>query len=237
MLYNFIIADDHSYFLDLMVKTVEKTSKIKGYNCNIYKFNDYNNDFFNYVYKDLHNKVYILDIETPSCNGIEVAQIIRKNDEVSTIIFVSAYEDDYIRSIFKSDSNYFCSVSKKELEVNLEAKLIKLFNSKKQKSIKIKTNDCLLNIAEEDIVYIFFEDRKSHIITLNNTMTISKPLNDIYKLLSDDFVYSHQACIINMNKVIDYSYSIREIKFNNGIKTDLISRKYMANLDNYYKSK
>lgn len=39
------------------------------------------------------NRIYLLDIETKSGSGIDMARLIRKNDLDSVIIFVTAHEE------------------------------------------------------------------------------------------------------------------------------------------------
>ncbi len=237
MMYNFIIVDDNDYFRNQIFKIVDKVVKDNNYRCNIFMFNEYNEEFFDKVYQNLENKVYLMDIETPLNNGIDVARTIRTVDLVGIIIFVSAYEVEYSRAILKSDSRYLCSISKKELDIVLKEKIKSVFTMKTIKTIKMVVEGRLYHIAEDNILYIKYENRKCAIKTSNNSIITNKGLNDIYKLLSENFVYSHQACIVNMNKVVEYSLITKEIIFNNYTKIDLISRKYITNLDNFYKSK
>lgn len=236
-MYNFIIVDDNEHFLKLIDKTVKNFFKQKGLECKTYLFSDYNEEFYKMVYTYIENKVYILDIETPSDNGINVAMKIRTNDFVSNIIFQSAYEEDYIRQILRSDVKYFSSFSKKDLEVNLIAKLEKLLKQNPSKTLRIRIDEKLYQIVENDIFYIKYENRKTIIKMKECELKINKQLNEIYYFLSHNFVYSHKSCIINMLKVIDYSLITKEINFEDKIKTDLLSRKYIKNLDDYYKIK
>lgn len=236
-MYNFIVVDDNKYFLDLIEKTIKKFFARKGLECNIHLFKDYNEDFYEMMYSYIENKVYILDIETPLNNGITVAMKIRNNDFVSNIIFQSAYEEEYVRQILRSDVKFFCSFSKRDLEFNLMAKLEKLLKQNPSKILRIRIDEKLYQIVENDIFYIEYKDRKTIIKMKECELKINKHLNEMYYFLSHNFVYSHKSCIINMKKVIDYSLKIKEITFEDNIKTDLLSRLYIKNLDDYYKIK
>ena len=236
-MYNFIVVDDNEYFLDLIDKTIKKFFAQKGSECNIHLFKDYNEDFYEMMYSYAENKVYILDIETPLNNGITVAMKIRDNDFVSNIIFQSAYEEEYVRQILRSDVKYFSSFSKRDLETNLIAKLEKLLKQNPNKVLRIRIDEKLYQIVENDIFYVKYENRKTIIKMKECELKINKQLNEIYYFLSHNFVYSHKSCIINMEKVIDYSLKIKEITFEDNIKTDLLSRLYIKNLDDYYKIK
>lgn len=236
-MYNFIVVDDNEYFLDLIDKTIKKFFAQKGSECNIHLFKDYNEDFYEMMYSYVENKVYILDIETPLNNGITVAMKIRDNDFVSNIIFQSAYEEEYVRQILRSDVKYFSSFSKRDLETNLIAKLEKLLKQNPNKVLRIRIDEKLYQIVENDIFYVKYENKKTIIKMKECELKINKQLNEIYYFLSHNFVYSHKSCIINMAKVIDYSLKIKEITFEDNIKTDLLSRLYIKNLDDYYKIK
>ena len=77
---NFIICDDNEFFLMEIYSVVSNFCLNKGINFEIHVFKSYNNEFFDIMNKELDNKVYILDIETPSGNGIDIAKKIRSND-------------------------------------------------------------------------------------------------------------------------------------------------------------
>ena len=74
---------------DIIGKIIENSSKKCKYEYNLKSFLDYNEDFYKTVYTYMKNKIYILDIEVPSANGIQVAEKISLTDKDSTIIFVS----------------------------------------------------------------------------------------------------------------------------------------------------
>ena len=233
MLYNFIIVDDNEMYSNLVEKIVTDKINEINFKCETYKFNDYNTEFWNLVYKKMNNKVYILDIETPSENGIFVAQRIRNIDFDSIIIFISGYEDNYFRLILKSDTSYFCTIAKPELMQTLPLKLDKLFKTELIRTIKIKCKNCTYGLLESDIYFIEYNDRKVYVESSLGRIETNYTLKEIYNMLSKNFVYSHKACIVNMKKVIDYSLASKEIRFEDNKQTNLISRKYIENLDNF----
>lgn len=235
MMYNFIVVDDKKEFIDIIKSIIKESSKSCGYEYSIKSFLDYNEEFYKTVYTYMKNKIYILDIEVPSANGIQVAEKISLTDKESNIIFISAYEDAYMRFIVKCSANYYCSLSKDNLEVELLIKLKNLIKSGIQKVINISSNNMLYQVVESDILYIEFDKGKVVIVSENYSVSVNKSLNEMYKLLSDNFLYSHKACIVNMLQIIDYSLKNQEIVFKNGKKCNLISRKYVKSMDDFYK--
>ena len=85
---NFIIVDDINFWINCVEDKINKVLFKSEVNYKTHKFNDYNSDFYNIVFSNLENKVYILDIETESANGIDVARQMRNNDKTSDIIFL-----------------------------------------------------------------------------------------------------------------------------------------------------
>lgn len=235
MMYNFIVVDDRKEFIDIISGIIKKTSEKCNFKYNLKTFLDYNDDFYKTVYTYMKNKIYILDIEVPSANGIQVAEKIAMTDKESTIIFVSAYEDAYLRFIVKCSANYYCSLSKGNLQVELAIKLENLVKSGIQKIINITSNNTLYQVIENDILYVMFEKGKIIIVCENYSISVNKQLNEMHKLLSDNFLYSHKACIVNMLQIAEYSLATQEIIFKNGKKCNLISRKYVKDMDEFYK--
>lgn len=88
---NIIICDDNIRDANKIEKIVKRYFNKMEFN--IYKYNDYDSKFLKIIDSDLVNKVYLLDIETPSMSGIDVARRIRKNDYSSIIIFLSGHDD------------------------------------------------------------------------------------------------------------------------------------------------
>ena len=71
---NFIICDDNEFFLMEIYHIISNFCLSKKINFKIYAFKDYDSEFYEIMCKELDNKVYILDIETPSGNGIDIAK-------------------------------------------------------------------------------------------------------------------------------------------------------------------
>ena len=90
---NFIVVDDN---VEIAKKCEGIINKVMMKNTHEYKtrvFNDYDYKFNKVMNNKLPNKVYILDIETKSASGIDIARKIRTNDIESVIIFITAHEE------------------------------------------------------------------------------------------------------------------------------------------------
>ena len=84
------LCDDEETFLFSMEnmlinyeKTINEVFSIKKYTKPLQLMNSLAEDF----------QVFFLDIQMPNLNGVELAEIIRKHDEKSTIVFITSYSD------------------------------------------------------------------------------------------------------------------------------------------------
>lgn len=231
--YNFIVVDDDKYFSDKVEKLIKKEFKKSKFS--IFKFDDYNNQFYNITDRLLKNKIYILDIEVPSSDGISIAREIRRKDNESTIIFISGYEKEYSRMIMKSTIAAFCLLYKfGSFEAEFTARLKELKQRVNiKKFINLDLNGTIYQFLEENIIFLESDDRKTIIHTNKTSVAVSTTLNDLELMLSENFIRTHKACVVNTDYIL--SYNLNKIVFTNNNSTDLITRKYKENLDKYFK--
>ena len=89
---NFIICDDNNKIVDDIKNIISKYMMKNEHNYKTHLFNDYDSNFMKVVNSNLQCKIYILDIETPTRSGIDVARIIREKDVDSMIIFITGHD-------------------------------------------------------------------------------------------------------------------------------------------------
>ena len=90
---NIVICDDNKRDLIKIETLVDKFMARNNYDYKKHIYNDYDASFMRLVKSKLPFRIYILDIETPSRSGIDIAREIRKNDVDSIIIFLTAHEE------------------------------------------------------------------------------------------------------------------------------------------------
>ena len=133
---NFIICDGNEFFLLEIYNVVSNFCLNKNIGFKIYAFKGYDEEFYKVMNKEMDNKVYILDIETPNGNGIDIAKKIRSKDLNSFLIFISGYADKYINQVVLSDTMFIGYISKrKDYQEELLKKLKKIFKLGFQKNI------------------------------------------------------------------------------------------------------
>ena len=229
----FIICDDNKIITEKVANIV---SDIMMKNKLIYKtlvFNDYNSSFLNVISNKECMRIYILDIETPSRSGIDIARIIREKDMESIIIFLTGH-DELGPAILKKELWFLSFINKFE---DSDSRLRKSFKKalqilNVQTKLNFEEKGIIYNISLNDILYITRDsiDRKSVIKTERNEYRTYKTLVELQKILDNRFVQTHRACIVNIERVSSINRIKKTILFDNGLEIDLLSSKYKKEL-------
>lgn len=231
---NFIIVDDNPKFLEILSHVVDKAMFNTNYEYKKYVFNEYDYSFLSMTDKQIENKIYILDIETPKVNGVDIAYDIRQKDLDSNIIFISAHEDKYGDKLLKSTIKFFYFVSKKDdYKKKISSVIDTILNEPSTKIFEINDGQKVCRFPEKNILHFETYDRKTSIVTDYGTFYVNKTLTEIEKKLEYPFIRTHKSCIINSSRILEYNSKKRYIIFNdeNVTTTYLVSRKYKSNLE------
>lgn len=223
---NFIVCDDNKNILKKVIETINNAMMNNDTGYEIHAFNDYDGNFKELIKSKIPNKIYILDIETPTASGIDIARKIRNVDYDSIIIFLTAHEElGY--TILQKEFLFLAFINKYD---NYENKLLKAIKTSLRKintnkMLKYTKNGVVYTIPLEDILYITRDsvERKCIIKTEYLEIMISKQLKEIKEDLTSDFVYSHRSCIVNKNKVRIVDFSNHKIVFTNDETISLVS--------------
>jgi len=228
-LVNVIICDDNdkdrNNVLEIVNNFMEK-NKIE-YKTHIY--NDYNKNFQEIVESKIPFKIYLLDIETPSASGIDIARKIRNKDVDSVIIFLTVHEE-LGNVILKNDLMFLSFINKFDnCKIRLTNSLKKALTLLKHKRIiKFTDRNTIYTINIDDILYLTKEsfERKTIIKTDYAEFKVNKTLADITKMLDDRFIQTHRSCYINNDRRASIDRKNKIIYFDNGETIDLLSEKY-----------
>ena len=232
-MFNIIICDDDKYTLTNITKIVDNYMKKNHIEYQKHIFEDYDKKFMNIISRPLPFKIYILDIETPSRSGIDIAREIRMKDLDSVIIFLTGHEE-LVSTVAKSDLLALTFINKFD---NCEERLCKAL----QKSFDVLHKKQVIKLADGSINYIvnlndilYFStdtiDRKTIVKTDYDEFEVSDTLKSINNRLDDRFNQTHKSCIVNMSRVTNIDTQKRIIYFDTKDSTDLLSNKYMKEL-------
>ena len=230
---NIIICDDNEKDRSNVTKIVNEFVKRNKLECDIHIFNDYNSSFDKIMESNLPFKIYLLDIETPSKSGIDIARQIRKTDLDSTIIFLTGHEE-LGNIVLRNDLMFLAFINKFD---NLQIRLNKMLKRallvlNQKKILKFTDKNILYTIDVNDILYITKEsfERKTIIKTDYAEYKISKSLLEIIQMLDGRFIQTHRACYINSDRKVTVDKTNKIITFDNGETIDLVSDKYKKEL-------
>ena len=225
----FIICDDDKTIVEKVEKTIDD---IMMKNKIVYKticFYDYNEEFMKLVSNKECIRIYILDIETPSRSGIDVARFIREKDMESIIIFMTGH-DELGPAVLKKELWFLSFINKFEdsferLKTSL-LKALQILNIKTK--LHFEERGVIYNISLNDILYITRDsiERKSIIKTAKNEYRTYKTLLELSSMLDERFMQTHRACIVNKERVATINSMKKTILFDNGLSIDLLSDKY-----------
>ena len=226
---NVIICEDNIKDRKKTIKVVKEFFKMKKLDYKIHLYDDYNENFYNIINLKLPFKVYLLDIETPSRSGIDVARNIRKHDIDSIIIFLTAHEE--LSSLAAAEDLMFLSFINKfnnfeeRLPISLN-KALKLLRRKQ--TIKVNDKNISYTIDIDSILYITKDsfERKTIIKTDYDEIRVTKTLIEIRNMLDNRFVQTHRACYINNDRKLSVNIKDKVITFDNNDIIDLLSDKY-----------
>ena len=226
---NFIICDDIKKDRDMVEKIVSKYMMKNKIEYRTYIFDDYDEDFMKMVSKKLPFKVYILDIETPTKSGIDIARIIRHKDVDSVLIFLTVHQE-LDKIVMKNDFLFLSFINKfddcERRLTNSIDKALQLF--KVRKTLRFKYRGINYALPLNDILYITRDsiDRKCVIVTEYNKFKVGKNLKELETMVNGDFVKTHRACLMNKKRIVCYDKSNRMVMFDNGSKSDLVSTRF-----------
>ncbi len=226
---NFIICDDVKQYRDMVEHIIASYMMKNKLEYRTHIFNDYNSEFIKIVESKLSFKVYILDIETPTKSGIDIARIIRNKDVDSVLIFLTGHQE-LGHVVMKNDFLFLSYINKfDDCERRLTKSLDKALQMFKIRSVvRFKDNGVVYSIPQDDILYITRDsvERKCIIVTDYNTFKVGKSLMELEEIVNSNFIKTHRACLMNTKRILSFSKSQKEVVFDNGMTSDLISTRF-----------
>ena len=230
---NVIICDDNDKDRNMVFEIVNNFMKKNNIECKIHTYNDYNEKFDSIIESKIPFKIYLLDIETPSASGIDVARKIRSKDVDSVITFLTVHEE-LGNVVLKNDLMFLSFINKFDnLKLRLNKSLKKALELLEHKRIiKFIDRNIVYTINIDDILYLTKEsfERKTIIKTDYAEFKVNKTLAELVEMLDDRFIQTHRSCFINENRKVSIDKVKRLIKFDNGETIDFLSDKYRKEL-------
>ena len=219
-----IICDDDHFMLNMSSEIVreciqkESLTKQVGLVCATCNYND----VLVFLQKKPDNYLYFIDFDfgRDNLNGVDVSKLIKKQEPLSKIVFVTSHADmgmDILRSgvepfgfIEKSAKrNKTLQEYKKYIYLALE----NIKNTAKpieEESVKLLIGiDEYISLPISQILYVETDKSISHFVRYHTVdgsdLSVRGSIENVLKSLGDDFMKSHRSVIINKNYVVSVS--------------------------------
>ena len=233
---NFVVVDDNTSHRKRIVSTIVSKMMSNQIDFNIDEFNDYSNQLLKTIKDERRNTVYILDLELPSGDGIDLARYIRNecNNWISPIIIVTAhtslYYEVYKQRLQLLDFIGKCNSVEENVAENIDI-CLRMLNIEKVYRYIYKSVD--YSIPIDSIDYIIREGRQTKIVTCNNNYYQNISIKDIKLLLPEYFICSNKGVLINFKNIDKIDWNKEIVYFKDGKSEYLVSRSHKKEIDEY----
>lgn len=235
---NFVIVDDnnmHRKKVNNIIISIMMNNKI---NFNIQEFPDFDSDLFDYFKNPKPNSIYILDLELPNGDGIDIARKIMNeyNDWTSPIIVLTAHTSMYYE-VYKQRLQILDFIGKSDnIEKNLNENIsicLRMLNMDRIYRFTYKNTDYTIPINKID--YIQRDDRRIKVVCKNEVYYTIDTINAIKERFPSYFILSLKGTLINMHNVLKIDWNINKVYFNDGLSDYVVSKSHKKEIDNYGK--
>lgn len=156
----------------------------------------------------INHHVLLLDIELPGINGVDLAQVISKQNNECIIIFLTSY-DHYMKDAF--GINVYRYIMKSECDKILPTVLnevIDMLGNKEKRIFNVPGG--VTSLFLENVVYIEFLERNPYLILKDHkkiklSATSLKSVGEYVD--SKDFIQINNHTIINMRYITEISHN------------------------------
>ena len=159
--------------------------------------------------------ILFLDIQMPDMDGMRTAEIFRKKNKRTVLIFVTALEDYVFRAFDVGAFHYLVKpFTEQKFRTVLEnaAKQYRQFaklsamseTQEEEKHILIRAGGSHLKVRLCDIVYAEVFNRKIVIHKMKEDIEYYGKLSELEKQAGEDFFRSHRSYLVNFRYVVKY---------------------------------
>lgn len=161
---------------------------------------------------DFFFDAYILDIDMPGEDGIELARAIRNANSMAIIVFVSNIEYRVFEAIRTQPLRF---IRKRQLETELPealSELKKALHKQAGEKIRLVSNGVHYSLQASRILYIECQRKMQIIVMADGNREIRSTMNEIEKQLPDYFFRIQKSYIINLHAItaIDKGYVLMD---------------------------
>ncbi len=239
-MFEIIIVEDNKQFNEQIYKIINSFQIQNKLKYKISRFYDYNDELEKNIKSDDFYKIYILDIELSTLNGIQIANKIRKLGSDCPIIIITSHKVEYQDQLLSEKIMFSKFIHKEEKDwmEQLKEELRYLILPKVRKRIlRINTREAYIQLQINKIIYIDYNDRQCKIVTKSSDVLVSRTLTEILNSLDERFMYCFKSKVINTDLIEKIDKKNRSIYLEDNIVIDKVSEKYLKDILNYINKK
>lgn len=233
---NYVVVDDNNTHRKRVVNAIISKMMSNQIEFNIKEFDDYSPGLLNYIKDERRNTVYILDLELPSGDGIDIARYIRNdcNNWISPIIIVtshtSLYYEVYKQRLQLLDFIGKCNLVEDGISENIDI-CLRMLSVERVYRYTYKSVDHAISINNID--YIIREGRQAKIVTCDGEYYQNISIKDIKNDLPDYFICSNKGILINYKNIDKIDWNDNKVYFKDGKSDYLVSRSHKKEIAEY----
>lgn len=196
------IVDDDPVFLDKSRKITETFFEERKQECEIKTY-----ERAYPVIEDIKERqyfdVFLIDIEMPDVNGMELACQIRRMYDSPYIIFVTSHIEYSIKGYEYNAWRYIIKEKMDEDLLQAYESLIERMKQREEKFYIIEHPKKILKILYEDIYYIYKDGKNAVFVTKNNAWSDRRSLEQVLRALDDSmFIRCERGNIANIRHIM-----------------------------------
>lgn len=215
------VCDDNEEHISALRKMLNEWSDAKPFAVIIYEYQSA--ESFLFSYSDIPCDIILLDIEMKNLNGMQLAKKLRENGDMLPVIFITGYSD-YIGEGYDVQAlHYLLKPVEKEKLFEVLDKYTKKHDP--QNDVVLFCGDKNVRVNSENIRYCEAMGKKTEVhIPNENVLVCNMGINDLQKILGENFIFCHRSYLINLRFI--KSISKTEIEIDGGEKIPLSRRLY-----------
>lgn len=191
--------------------------------------------------RNCYYDVYLMDIEMPEMNGLELAQFIRGRYPEPYFIFITSHEQYSIDAFEVRTFNYIMKDRLDKKFVPVFRKLVQHLAERKDPYYLIDTKELYQKVYYKDIYYIYVEKKYTYFHTPvpaeskvskieMKIPSVRESLKNVYAKISDSqmFIHVDQNCVVNLMHVMKVQRKEHKVVLRDGTVLDINESRFKA---------